>query len=233
MLGIIAAGLAPGVSLLAYFYLRDRYQAEPIGLVIRSFILGGLLVFPIMVIEYAFQDEQLLQNWFSKSFLLSGLLEEFSKWFIVVYTAYHHAEFNERYDGIVYATAVSLGFASIENIFYLFSYGIHFALWRAVLPVSSHALFGVIMGYYIGQAKFAVFKKRWLAVALFSAAGLHGLYDALLHLNNKWVYLVIPFMLLLWWEGLNKVKKSHRLHQEWLRNHQPLLAQGIVKKNKR
>lgn len=214
MFGIIAAGLAPGVALLSYFYLRDHYQAEPIGMVFRSFVLGGLLVFPIMVIEYALQDEHLLQDGFSKSFLVNGLIEEFSKWFIVIYTAYHHAEFNERYDGIVYATAVSLGFASIENIFYLFSYGIGDALWRAVLPVSSHALFGVIMGYYIGQAKYTLNKKRWLAIALFAAAGLHGMYDFLLNLSHPWMLLVFPFMIFLWWDALKKVKRSRRLDQE-------------------
>ncbi|WEG11395.1 glutamic-type intramembrane protease PrsW [Pullulanibacillus sp. KACC 23026] len=219
MFGIITAGLAPGVALMSYFYLRDRYESEPIGMVIRSFILGGLLVFPIMVIEYALQDEHLFMDPVSKAFLANGLLEEFAKWFIVIYTAYHHAEFNERYDGIVYATAVSLGFASVENIFYLFSYGIHEALWRAALPVSSHGLFGVIMGYYIGQAKFSVNKKKWLSVALILAAGLHGIYDFLLNLGTKWIFFIIPFMILLWWVSLRKIKQSHIEHQKWLLAH--------------
>ena len=209
MIGIIAAGLAPGVALLSFFYLRDRYEPEPIGMVIRSFILGGLLVFPVMVIQYAFQDESVFQDWFSKSFIASGLLEEFVKWFIVIYTVYHHAEFDERYDGIVYATAVSLGFASIENIFYLFSYGIDYALWRAALPVSSHGLFGVIMGYYIGQAKFSMNSKKWLAIALFSVALLHGIYDLLLQLSQKWLLIIVPFMIFLWWDALRKMKRSH------------------------
>jgi protease PrsW len=210
------AGLAPGVALLSYFYLRDRYDPEPLGMVFKSFILGGLLVLPIMVVEYAFQDAGLLQNPIANAFLVSGLIEEFAKWFIVIYTAYHHAAFNERYDGIVYAVAVSLGFASIENIFYLFSYGIHFALLRAILPVSSHGLFGVIMGYYIGLAKFARKKKRWLTIALFSSLGLHGLYDLLIQLNAEWGLIVIPFMILLWWDALRKVKHSHQLDQQGL-----------------
>lgn len=219
MVGIITAGLAPGIALMSYFYLRDRYESEPIGMVIRSFILGGLLVFPIMVIEYALKDQHVLIGPISNAFLVSGLLEEFSKWFIVIYTAYHHAAFNERYDGIVYATAVSLGFASVENVFYLFSYGINFALWRAILPVSSHGLFGVIMGFYIGQAKFSDNKRKWLTLALVTAALLHGMYDFLLNLNAYWVYFIVPFMGFLWWEALRKVKQSHVLHQKWLKNH--------------
>jgi RsiW-degrading membrane proteinase PrsW (M82 family) len=210
------AGLAPGVALLSYFYLRDRYDPEPLGMVLKSFILGGLLVLPVMVVEYAFKDEGLLQNPMANAFLVSGLIEEFAKWFIVIYTAYHHAEFNERYDGIVYTVAVSLGFASIENIFYLFSYGIHFALLRAILPVSSHGLFGVSMGYYIGQAKFAQNKRRWLAFALFSSAALHGLYDWLVQLNAEWGLVVIPFMAVLWWDALRKVKHSHQQDQQGL-----------------
>ena len=69
-------------------------------------------------------------------------------------------EFDEHYDGIVYGAAVSLGFATVENILYLFANGLESALGRAILPVSSHALFGVIMGYYLGKAKFSEGKEK-------------------------------------------------------------------------
>ena len=69
-------------------------------------------------------------------------------------------EFDEHYDGIVYGAAVSLGFATVENILYLFANGLESALGRAILPVSSHALFGVIMGYYLGKQSFLKERKN-------------------------------------------------------------------------
>ncbi|TCP31665.1 RsiW-degrading membrane proteinase PrsW (M82 family) [Scopulibacillus darangshiensis] len=219
MLAVVSAGIAPGIALLFYFYLKDKYDTEPIGMVVKTFIFGALIVFPVMVIQYAFKSEGVLQGLFSNAFILTGLLEEFFKWFIIIYTAYHHAAFNERYDGIIYAVAVSLGFATVENIFYLTAYGINYALIRALLPVSSHALFGVIMGYYIGKAKFSKKKKTNLLTGLMTAALLHGLYDLILHIESVWLYIIIPFMIYLWWNALRKVKMAHSQHQSWLKTH--------------
>lgn len=211
MLSILSAGIAPGIALLAYFYLKDKYETEPIRLVIKTFIFGALLVFPVMVIQYAFHHEDVLQYMWSKSFLLSGFLEEFLKWFVVYYVAYQHVEFDERYDGIVYGASVSLGFASIENIFYLTSFGLNYALVRALLPVSSHALFGVIMGYYLGRAKFSSGRSQrfWITFSFLSVTVLHGMYDYILNYFDKWLYIMVPFMLYLWWTSLRKVKLAH------------------------
>lgn len=152
MFSILSAGVAPALALMSFFYLKDRFS-EPITLIARNFIFGMLLVFPIMFIQYVFQAEGIINHPVSESFLLVGLLEEFFKWFIFMYAIYHHAEFDAHYDGIVYAVAISLGFATLENILYLFTNGINYAFIRAFFPVSSHALFGVIMGYYFGKAK--------------------------------------------------------------------------------
>lgn len=73
----------------------------------------------------------------------------------LLFVAYRHSDFDHHYDGIIYGVAISLGFATIENIIYIFSNGIEIALLRAVFPVSSHALFGILMGFYMGKAKFA------------------------------------------------------------------------------
>ncbi|WLR53121.1 glutamic-type intramembrane protease PrsW [Bacillus tianshenii] len=216
MLAIISAGLAPGVALLSYFYLRDKYDAEPIMMVFRTFLFGALLVFPIMFIQYAFAEENVLQWPWANAFLLSGLLEEFFKWFILFYTAYLHTQFDERYDGIVYGVAVSLGFATAENILYLLSNGISLAFGRALLPVSSHALYGVVMGYYLGIGKFKekAHKRLWLLLSLFIPVLLHGTYDyILIKIEKYWIYAIVPFMILLWMLALRKVKIANRMDE--------------------
>jgi RsiW-degrading membrane proteinase PrsW (M82 family) len=215
MLGIITAGIAPGVALLSYFYLKDQYEAEPISMVIRTFVFGSLLVFPIMFIQYVLTQEAIFISDIVKAFVMSSLLEEFFKWFILFFIAYKHVEFDELYDGIIYGAAVSLGFASVENILYLFAHGVDLAMGRALLPVSSHALLGVIMGYYLGKAKFSTIRKykvRYLILSLIVPFLLHGLYDYIIYSIEKWVVFIIPFMIFLWWLGLRKAKLARVLH---------------------
>ncbi|MCH6269053.1 MULTISPECIES: glutamic-type intramembrane protease PrsW [Neobacillus] len=212
MLGILSAGIAPGLALLSYFYLKDEYESEPIPLVLRTFLYGALLVFPIMFIQHVLKTEQLLDSSMINAFISTGFLEEFFKWFIVFYAIYQHVEFDEPFDGIVYGAAVSLGFATVENIFYLIANGIEHAITRALLPVSSHALFGVIMGFYFGKAKFTEGNKaKWLALSLLLPFVLHGFYDLILLSLENWLLIIFPFMIFLWWFGLRKVKKAKLL----------------------
>ncbi|MFP5113423.1 glutamic-type intramembrane protease PrsW [Bacillaceae bacterium C204] len=209
MLGILSAGIAPGLALLSYFYLKDEYDSEPISFVLRTFMYGALLVFPIMFIQHVLETEHIVKSELFNAFLTSGLFEEFFKWFILFYVVYQHVEFDEPFDGIVYGVAVSLGFATVENIFYLVANGIEHAVTRALLPVSSHALFGVIMGFYIGKAKFTEGNKaKWVIFSLLLPFVLHGAYDFILISQENWLIIIFPFMIFLWWFGLRKVKKA-------------------------
>jgi protease PrsW len=211
MLAVISAAVAPAIALLSFFYLKDKYETEPLSLVVKVYIFGVLLVFPVMVLQYGFKEEMNIPL-FADAFLVSGSLEEFLKWFLVFYGAYLHEEFNEPYDGIVYATALSLGFASLENIFYLYTFGIEEALIRALLPVSGHALFGVIMGFYLGKGKFSFGRKKavYLSLSLFVPVLLHGTFNFLLLSSTKYIFFyMFPFMIFLWWFALRKVRLAN------------------------
>lgn len=212
MIGILSAGIAPGLALLSFFYLKDEFEPEPISFVFRVFIFGVLLVFPIMFIQYVLQTENVFHSDFLYAFLSAGFLEEFFKWFILYYVVYQHAEFDEPYDGIVYGVSISLGFATLENILYLVSYGLEHAVGRAILPVSSHALFGVIMGYYLGKGKFSVHaKNKWILLSFLLPFFFHGIYDYILISFDSWLMFMFPFMIFLWWLALRKVKRARIL----------------------
>ncbi|MCM3666686.1 glutamic-type intramembrane protease PrsW [Mesobacillus subterraneus] len=223
MLGIVTAGVAPGLALLSYFYLKDQYDSEPLSLVFKTFIFGALLVFPLMFIQYVLAAEGIFQGDYIKAFGTVGLMEEFFKWFILYYTIFQHISFDEPYDGIIYGASVSLGFASAENIFYLVANGLQDAIGRALLPVSSHALFGVIMGYYIGKAKFSAGSiKKWIMLSLLVPVLLHGVYDFILMTREDWLVLMVPFMVFLWWLGLKKVKKARVLTLQHVEKQYPI-----------
>ncbi|MFC0214886.1 glutamic-type intramembrane protease PrsW [Paenibacillus chartarius] len=212
ILPVLMAAIAPGIALLSYFYLKDRYETEPIHLVAKMFLLGMVLVLPAIVIQHGLQYEFGEGSWFT-SFVASAGLEEGLKWFLLVQLIYRHASFDEPYDGIVYAAAVSLGFATLENIFYAFlgSSSISSLLFRAFLPVSGHALFGVMMGYYLGKAKFTKDKAGWyLAVSLLLPLLWHGVYDlVLLKAKSNWLWIMVPLMLYLWIRALGRVHRAN------------------------
>jgi protease PrsW len=215
ILSVLAAAVAPGVALLAYFYWKDRYDAEPIPMVLKMFLTGVLLVLPIIVVQRGLSElGGDPASPFTFSFLLSASIEEFFKWFVLYHMIYNHTEFDEPYDGIVYAVAVSLGFATLENVLYVFSQSSSFGtlLVRAFLPVSGHALFGVFMGYFLGRAKFSEGKTKRLMLLLAFAipAFWHGLYDYLmLSISSAWLWLIVPFMCLLWIGGIRYVNRAN------------------------
>ena len=54
MLVLLSAGIAPGLALLSYFYLRDQYEQEPVITVFKVFLFGAILTFPIDVYSIYF-----------------------------------------------------------------------------------------------------------------------------------------------------------------------------------
>jgi len=212
VISVLAAAIAPGVALMAYFYLKDRYDTEPIHLVLKMFLFGVLLVFPVMVLQRAFVHG-LGDDPFVFSFIVSSGVEEFLKWFLVYFVIYKHTSFDEPYDGIVYSVAVALGFATLENVFYALmnSSSISSLLYRALLPVSGHAMFGVFMGYHLGRAKFIPEKAaKHLLFSLTLPIFWHGVFDyVLLTAKAYWIWFMIPLMAFLWIRSIRKVNRAN------------------------
>lgn len=213
MIILLTAAIAPSLALFSYFYLRDQFSQEPSRLLFQSFIYGAVLTFPILFLQYVFNEEEVFNHALTNYILFPSIIEEFFKWLVLLIAIFRHVDFEDPYDGILYGASVSLGFATVENIIYLLEFGTDIAFMRALLPVSSHALFGVVMGYYLGKAKFseAGREKEWLFWAFFIPLILHVLYNASLHFNDNILFGAVPFMLFLWWFGLRKVKQAHLL----------------------
>lgn len=224
MIILLTVAIAPSLALFSYFYLRDDFAEEPSKLLFQCFMYGAVLTFPILFIQYVFDVEGVFSRVFAQKVFFPSIVEEFFKWLVLIIAVYRHIDFEDPYDGILYGASVSLGFATVENILYLFEYGMQTAFLRAFLPVSSHALFGVVMGFYLGKAKFSSGKsgRKWLAIALFGSLALHLAYNSILYLNTSWSYGVIPFMIFLWWFGLRKVKQAHQLSVSHYHDHPSL-----------
>jgi len=185
--------ILPIALILYYIYRYDKYEKEPLRLLLLSFLLGLLAYIPIVITEllltygyrYIFDSENTIFGAFYKAFIVAGSTEEAFKWVVFIWIIWRNKNFNEPFDGIVYAVFISLGFAFIENIFYVFQGGWAVGIGRALTAVPSHAVDGIIMGYFLGLAKFLHNSSiKYLLLSFLIPLFTHGLYDFILFLGR-------------------------------------------------
>ncbi len=222
---LIFLAILPGVTIAAFLYKRDIYEKEPPGQLIKAFILGALSVVFAAAIELMLGKGSLLVE----AFIYISFTEEFFKFLILVIVFYPKPQFNEPYDGIVYAGFISLGFATLENLFYVIDKGFAVAIVRMFLSVPAHAIFGVVMGFFVGGAKFFRGKRlTFLGLGLFAAVFLHGFYDYFLMAG---IPLLVTFSLALVVIGIILSLKAIRLREKespFLPHPAPAVASTVV-----
>ena len=208
---LLFISLAPIFIIAFYIYSRDIYEKEPISYLLKALSIGAIIVLPVVFIEkqLSVPAEKLegISNAAWIAFIVAGLTEEGMKYLAFLLFFWKSSNFNERFDGIVYAVYISLGFAGIENILYVFSGGYSVGIVRALTAVPAHALFGVVMGYYFGLAKFhQKFRGVYLMLAFFLPFVSHGLYDFLLMANSTFfLSIFIPLFIYFWIIGFRKI----------------------------
>jgi len=178
----VALALIPSLLLVRFFQLHDAFP-EPPRQIWMTFFLGALTIFPVLLLTYPLmQALPLPENPFLRglfiSFVFAAIPEEFFKLLVLTRYSFRHRVFDEPMDGIVYGAVVGQGFAAFENVLYSVSGGAGIAIGRALTAVPAHACMGVIMGYYVGKARFdsenraaCIFKGFLFAVLV------HGFYN--------------------------------------------------------
>lgn len=221
---ILALAVAPVVWLMRYVYRQDKYEKEPVGMLVKAFLFGTLSIPLDLIIVGIIHSIWTGGFVFYSAFWEAGIPEELSKWIIFMLVIWENKNFNEFFDGIVYATFIGLGFACVENIMYVFDAGSFFGsigtgLVRALLSVPAHFLFGVIMGYYLALAKFVPAKRqKYLILSLVFPMLAHGIFDYILMLMSSLgeampfiaivlFVLFIYFDIKLWKQGLKKIRQ--------------------------
>ncbi len=189
MLYLLPLALAPAIAIAIYVYLKDKYEKEPVGLLLKCFFLGGVSIIPAVLLEvYGGPMLALDEYWshnFVHAFVVVGFSEEFCKYIFFKRYAYNRVEFNEPFDGIVYSVMVSLGFAALENVFYVMDGGLGVGVLRMFSAVPAHAANAVMLGYFAGLAKFNPQREKILLLTgLLAATFFHGAYDFCLFVNQ-------------------------------------------------
>lgn len=208
---MLLLAIAPSLALLIFIYQKDRYDREPPKLLLKLFFLGILATIPVYFIEKYLMNYG-YQSALYQAIIVAGLTEEFTKFAIVINVAFKSRYYDEKLDGIVYCVFTSLGFATAENLLYIFSVSNNFlytGITRAILSVPAHMLFAITMGYYLSLAKFAknrILSLVFLIEALIMPIMLHGAFDYILISKFYGYFIVlIIFVIYLWRINLKRL----------------------------
>ena len=192
---ILLTALLPIAILVYYINHKDRKSPEPTGQLLKAFFYGILSIplsfcisIPLELIGvYSVEATSILGS-ISTAFLGAAIPEETAKFIMLWLLLRKNRYFDEKMDGIVYAVCVSLGFAALENIMYLFSNAesyLSVGIVRAIFAIPGHFCFGILMGYYYSLAEFyPKTPKKNKVLILIAPILVHGLYDSILFIIN-------------------------------------------------
>jgi protease PrsW len=209
---VLIISLSPVAIIAGYIWIRDKYEREPLRMLLLALLAGILIVFPVLAVEGIISsvgealDGIASAAW--RAFAVASFTEESFKYIVLFLLIWKSREFNDKYDGIVYSTYIALGFAGVENFLYVMQEGYATGMVRAFTAVPAHAIFGIIMGFYFGLAKFYPKKRSSMKLkALFIPMFLHGIYDFILMTGIEWLWIVfLAFLIFLYIMGIRYMK---------------------------
>jgi RsiW-degrading membrane proteinase PrsW (M82 family) len=221
LLALAAVTVAPVVAVLTYVYVKDIYKSEPTRPLIICFILGMLSTIPAAFAETVFMPYTEGFDFYTgnaiNAFIIIGISEELVKFIILSLYAARQSSFDEPFDGIVYSVFISMGFAFLENIFYVMEGGMRVAVLRMFTAVPAHATFAVLMGHFYGLSAMRRYSSLLKYLGLLIAILFHGAYDYFIMISNNSLIILGAFVSL--YLGVRYAYKAIRIHQEMvLRN---------------
>jgi RsiW-degrading membrane proteinase PrsW (M82 family) len=223
---VLVLCFSPSLFWLAYFVYRNRVGRR-LGVPLVVVFLGGLVAGPLSLgifrlLELApfyqgltsiYEVEPTIQ--FAWCMFAIGPVEELAKFLMVWLLVYRRSEFERPLDGLVYSTASALGFATIENWYYMVENETF--LWtRAVTLPFNHVLFSSFWGVGLSYGRFGVGAQRrqMVAVGLVLSIVYHGLYDYILVAEPVPDLMVLPLVFALWlWVSTaqTRIQRKRRL----------------------
>jgi RsiW-degrading membrane proteinase PrsW (M82 family) len=203
---LILLAIVPGLAIAFLFYLRDIREPEPSGLLVLTMLYGATAFFisrgiGFLLHNFIYIDDQDFVHQLLSAFVFVGLLGEGFKFLFLRGMTFYHKHFNQPFDGIVYAIMAGMGYATAENLLYVITGDADAAMLRIITAVPANAVFAVIMGFFLGEARMntsRMFLYSFLALVL--AAIAHGYYDYFMQMMNVkglWIQAGISLVIVL------------------------------------
>ena len=215
-MNLLLVTIFPSLLIVFFFVSSDKFK-EPNKEIIKVFFYGILITIPAY-----FLNTYIGEIWYAtnasegliSSFLTAAPVEESLKLAVLYFFVYKMKDFNEPIDGIVYGVTVSLGFATLENIYYVYLLADYFdttsmalAIVRSFSAVPAHAVFGVFMGYFFMKYSF-IKKGDNLFFAFIVPFVLHGCYNLFVSSNFYVAFLLIVISWIVALRMFSRLKKT-------------------------
>jgi len=215
-MNLLFVTIFPSLLIVFFFVSSDKFK-EPNKEIIKVFFYGILITIPAY-----FLNTYIGEIWYAtnasegliSSFLTAAPVEESLKLAVLYFFVYKMKDFNEPIDGIVYGVTVSLGFATLENIYYVYLLADYFdttsmalAIVRSFSAVPAHAVFGVFMGYFFMKYSF-IKKGDNLFFAFIVPFVLHGCYNLFISSNFYVAFLLIVISWIVALRMFSRLKKT-------------------------
>lgn len=203
---LLIMAVAPGLALAIYINFKDPKEKKPISILIQSVIWGVLsfvlsLLVGFLLHRFADIDPQNVMDQLIRALVFVGFVEEGSKFLFIRGILFKSDHFYKPFDGIVFSVMVGMGFATAENILYVVNGDGGTAVMRMFTAVPAHAVFAVIMGYFLGEARvFRSSSRLFGFMGLFFASFAHGYYDYFIFLSfipGIWLQAIISLAIVI------------------------------------
>lgn len=215
---LLALALGPVFILVHLAWSRDRFR-EPLGNVAQYLLVGALSVVPVLFVGtlialFLPADSAGPIGHVLSAFLGVALVEEGAKLLALRLRAARDTHIDEPFDWVVYAVSVSLGFAAVENILYVWMHGAGTGWLRAFTAVPCHALFGTVMGARLALEASGQARVGWCWSSLLLPVLWHGAYDAPLFLmdaGHGGTAMILVWLVVVAWLWQHSIKLLLRL----------------------
>lgn len=211
MLLIIVTALIPAVILGWWIYQKDSLHPEPLRMLIKAFLYGVGSTFVTLVITQLMgmiglfvYDLGSFAGAVGTALFAAALPEEMAKLLMLWLFLRNNPFYDERFDGIVYAACVGLGFAGTENILYLVQSEnwLGTGIMRGITAVPAHFAIACAMGYFYSKRHFGDRSTITAICVLAVPVSIHWIYDALAFSEGIFpalsVVINVLFVLLIW-----------------------------------
>lgn len=215
---LLTIAVAPPLVFMYFIYWMDRHEPQSMRTILTAMFVGVLSVIPALIVQLAFQGIPLFHiggmvGAFFESFLLVAPSEEFFKFLFVYLYIRKKPFYDEINDGIVYYGAGAIGFALLENIFYVLDFGFTVGMMRAFTSIPIHTFCGIIIGYHAGLARFSNQHKpgKLIRRGLFFAYLTHALFNTFVSAESFLVILFIPLVITVYVLGYKILQAGRQL----------------------
>jgi protease PrsW len=186
---VLLAGLIPAVIWLSFFYVLDREDPEPMGMVVLAFFSGvvGYIVFNrflgVVVFDIESWSLNTMQLPIAETLFIKGVIPALSIYFIVRYVFFPSADFDEPVDGMMYGAFAGIGYALTITLYDIFTIGeasLYYLVISLIIRLAIFSSLSAFIGYFFGVARFNPKQQtKYFFYSLLISLGVFILYSYL------------------------------------------------------